>query len=1040
MAKDKYEGFEQNKRNKEIYSAKKETLDPRNNEDFVFTHEENKITWTNEVHIVNAEANNFDSTLNQDEKGVEFEDNDKYNKNTNSTENDAASTTASTSSSSSAASTATSAGSTAGGVVHTVAVATTTAIIVVVGGGMAINSQSYDKPQFVQIIEPYATKNSISFVVAIANSEEEAYQSSDKDKPESCDIVVELECESLSSFHEERYITNFGLFEYSFDNLRTGTVYTVNVAQRTFLDLNREYLIEPLLISTIPNIPTTMETNGQTTIFHANSEFYYDGTCTVTYDDDSTREISSSQITVDSSQVMMNKQGKYPVTLLYTEGDVTISTSYTAEVIAGDITISAEQEPTGGINYYSEIEMFIDNPTSKYIQFYMCLYRSYVDYDAESESVPEDDFICNITLNRQDPFSKQQVWFDVEDSDLSGTKYLVLWGTREEEGEIQEGMSEPPIEYYDDVLVTERIDLSQLDIDILPVPQSLALTGQTTSFHANDTFTFDGSGVVSYDDGTTQTFAAAELYVDSSNVDMSTQGIYDVTVSVHTNGMDVSETYQVEVIGGEITISGESDPFGNITYYSEIEMYLDSDVLEAYNSFNMLIVGEQLNYNASYEDEREYCIDEIELNSDNPFEYQEINFQLSEWEDATFFTLWATSDEVNYDLLICQLINLPSIDISPKNETAFYVQRYVDESDPPTMEYYGILHYGGYYDEDELDTFILRIYDVDNGNQYMGYIDSGIELDATIDLTSKLTSYSNFNDNGTYMFNITCQNHNPDYVAQESEGNGSGGYTVSDGAPYNVIDQVVDFSTISETSVKTKPTITGASLYWFYTPNNPSVYKPYINIDKRDPGNHYEPTGLVLVDKEDNDNGYTYALTQSTFSPYYYQIVAGHDIFDPNGVDYLDKFTGDVGIELYVNSTYESDEPQNILIDDLNITTERSEWQSNVEHYPSYTSLQFFGDETNIETTETMIDLIGFGEEIMDDEEYKVVITNINDSSDSYEIVLDSDTGLSRYVSYYDLPVRSGHYSVATYVSDGGVDRLVFLEEDVDFSTLPYSV
>ena len=77
---------------------------------------------------------------------------------------------------------------------------------------------------------------------------------------------------------------------------------------------------------------------------------------------------------------------------------------------------------------------------------------------------------------------------------------------------------------------------------------------------------------------------------------------------------------------------------------------------------------------------------------------------------------------------------------------------------------------------------------------------------------------------------------------------------------------------------------------------------------------------------------------------------------------------------------------------------------------------------------------------IMDDEEYKVVITNINDSSDSYEIVLDSDTGLSRYVSYYDLPVRSGHYSVATYVSDGGVDRLVFLEEDVDFSTLPYSV
>ena len=70
MAKDKYEGFEQNKRNKETYSAGGESLDPRYNEDFVYKHEENKITWTNEVHVTGAEANSFDSTLNQEEKGL----------------------------------------------------------------------------------------------------------------------------------------------------------------------------------------------------------------------------------------------------------------------------------------------------------------------------------------------------------------------------------------------------------------------------------------------------------------------------------------------------------------------------------------------------------------------------------------------------------------------------------------------------------------------------------------------------------------------------------------------------------------------------------------------------------------------------------------------------------------------------------------------------------------------------------------------------------------------------------------------------------
>ena len=596
MAKDKYEGFEQNKRNKEQYNAGGESLDPRYNEDFVYKHEENKITWTNEVSNFGAEANSFDSTLNQEEKGVEFEDNDKYKQNDSSSASSTSSTSTSSVSSSSASS-ATAAGNSAGSIVQTVAVATTTAIIVVVGGGMVLNSQSYDKPQYVQIIEPYATKNTISFAIAIGNSEEEAWQSSDSDDPEKCDIVVELTCESFSSFSEERAISTFGIHSCIFEGLRTGTEYTISVAQRTFLDLNREYIIEPIKISTIPNIPVTMEPTGQTTVFHANSEFIFDGSCLVTYDDDSVEEIPASKIEVDSSRVDMTTQGRYEVDLFYTESDYTVSATYEVEVVAGTINLTAEDEITGARNFFVQIDMYV--PIVDYRVFYLSLNKDFIEYGANHEEIERNDVeICNNSL--QDISTKQQIWFDAEDDQLTGIKYLALWGTKAVEGEMEEGMTEPPIEYVEELLICKRVDFDNLDATAMPVPQSLSLSGQTTTYHVEEYFDFDGVATVTYDDRTTEV-VTNRISVDTSSVNMDRQGKYNVSVTFYSNNTSVFANYQIEVLGGDFTISGENDPFGYIDYFVDFDMYY-SNPATAYDRYVMLITTYPLEYGDVYDD------------------------------------------------------------------------------------------------------------------------------------------------------------------------------------------------------------------------------------------------------------------------------------------------------------------------------------------------------------------------------------------------------------------------------------------------------
>ena len=90
-----------------------------------------------------------------------------------------------------------------------------------------------------------------------------------------------------------------------------------------------------------------------------------------------------------------------------------------------------------------------------------------------------------------------------------------------------------------------------------PYPTSLTLSGQTTSYHVNDTFSFTGTCTANYSDGT----SAAVTPTSVSSPDMSTTGIKTVTVTYTEGGTTVTATYDITVTTVSlvsITLSGQT--------------------------------------------------------------------------------------------------------------------------------------------------------------------------------------------------------------------------------------------------------------------------------------------------------------------------------------------------------------------------------------------------------------------------------------------------------------------------------------------------
>ena len=265
----KRNGLEFNNGNNNISDSFDFRVEARANglgEDFVFKFEDNKVAATNDVGLTGLEEND-ESASNASAKQQTVDDNNQQrnrnNNNDNSTETtsesaevagDSAAATSSTSSTaaSSSASTASvssaaSAGASAASAVGTVAAVATSAVVLVVGGTLAVYGQTIERPNICEFEELEATSNSISFTLLVGNDAEKL----EDEKQEDAVIEVNLACESYLEFHQDVSFSQYGRLEGAFGDLKPDTEYTLNVVQRSLLDLNNDILLGPIKLSTL---------------------------------------------------------------------------------------------------------------------------------------------------------------------------------------------------------------------------------------------------------------------------------------------------------------------------------------------------------------------------------------------------------------------------------------------------------------------------------------------------------------------------------------------------------------------------------------------------------------------------------------------------------------------------------------------------------------------------------------------------------------------------------------------------------------------
>ena len=206
---------------KESFNTKREENSPFS-DSFVFKHEENKITWTNESKPHGKEENDDISYINKphEEEGMKQEDIEKI----------------------------TNVGAKAGTTVTATAATVATAVVVVAGGVLAVNTMFINTPTIHEISNIETTANTISFNIAIGEDEDEA---NSKELGKECDIVVELTCLTYEEAPREMEFKNYGYSSGTFDLLTPKTDYSINIYQKSFLDLERSYLLEqPISVST----------------------------------------------------------------------------------------------------------------------------------------------------------------------------------------------------------------------------------------------------------------------------------------------------------------------------------------------------------------------------------------------------------------------------------------------------------------------------------------------------------------------------------------------------------------------------------------------------------------------------------------------------------------------------------------------------------------------------------------------------------------------------------------------------------------------
>ena len=211
------------------------------NKDFVFKFEDNtKQLGTDSNNASTGEEENSDNHV---EEHIEKKRSEQEHKE----EEKIREQVSETSTSSATATSTTTAATSTTATISTIAATTTAAVVLVVGGGLALG-QTVDKPNICEFNQVVAVENNINFTLSLGNDQ---LKIDNGEENTECDILVEISCPSISDFHDEISVKQFGKVEGEFNNLEYDTEYLLNVSQHVMLGADSDYLLDtPYSITT----------------------------------------------------------------------------------------------------------------------------------------------------------------------------------------------------------------------------------------------------------------------------------------------------------------------------------------------------------------------------------------------------------------------------------------------------------------------------------------------------------------------------------------------------------------------------------------------------------------------------------------------------------------------------------------------------------------------------------------------------------------------------------------------------------------------
>ena len=372
--------------------------------------------------------------------------------------------------------------------------------------------------------------------------------------------------------------------------------------------------------------PVTLDSisiSGQTTTFNVGDAFVFDGTVTAHYSDGTEEVVTPTSYTTPD----MTQAGQQSVVVSYTNSKgETVGTDYLITINASEVTYAINIVQVTGATISVTYPTSLQAKAGTAVNFKVKVDSGYtlnsvsvtsngqaISYygpnpmtGAYQFTMPDGD--VTITANVTGTVPTQRIVYQVYDTSYNVLNYndvidsgSTLPTNAPENSDVsfnivtksgytfqyvcevndEDAIMTPSFIYH---MGTTALEFT-IVVSINPVTpatlSSIALSGQSTAFEVNETFSFDGTVTATYSDGSSKTVTPTSI----SSPDMSTTGNKTVTVS-YTEGEEtrtasytitVTEKHEESSIYGSYSHDRESYTSSNPEYYDRYIITLNED-------------------------------------------------------------------------------------------------------------------------------------------------------------------------------------------------------------------------------------------------------------------------------------------------------------------------------------------------------------------------------------------------------------------------------------------------------------------------------